>query len=323
MAYASGTKDSGVLNVMMKVLPTALIDQTHEFKLPKVVTVNRHNILCRLNQSVSFFQNLSGHLKLSKTLQAGCFSVMREHHQRIQYKYLGEYLAYALSPLQKLQALNSHYDYIANHLVNSGSLANVQQGITLWSQHYKEEVFSITLEMPELTYREGEWVLAFKANQTTIFMLTFTIMSARIIEKNHSEMAMVIGGVQGVVGCSEWIKLAAKANGDIFPSILLFTALQALALSLGLNTIFAVTAEKQISPAVRDQAERYLNTYDKFWESQGGLFVDGFYKFTPLPAEKPVSELSGTHSSRSKRKRALRKQLLDDMFKQCLAFFKP
>ena len=307
---------------MMKVLPTALIDQTYEFKLPKVVTVNRNNILCRLNQSFSFLQNLGGHLKLSKTLQAGCFSAMREHHQRIQYKYLGEYLAYALSPLQKLQALNSHYEYIANHLVNAGGLENVQQGITLWSQHYKQDVFSIVLEMPELTYREGEWVLAFKANQTTIFMLSFTIVPARIIEKNHSEMAMVIGGVQGVAGCSEWIKLAAKANGDIFPSILLFTALQALALSLGLNTIFAVTVEKQISPAVRDQAERYLNTYDKFWESQGGLLADGFYKFTPLPAEKPSNELSGTHSARSKRKRALRKQLLDIMLMRCSTWFK-
>lgn len=306
---------------MLKVWPFLTMDNFYEIQFPSLVKINHKNLLCRLRQLFLFISNIAGHLQLGSVLRNNCFKAMAHHHLRIQYKYLGEYLVCGFSAKQKLVSLTESYRYLMPLVSKKNALNGIQSGIVLWSQPYNNDEFSITLEIPELTYREGEWVLAFNANKTTIFTMSFTLLPAEIVEKGNPELAVLIGGVQGTAGCSDWIKLAAKANGDIFPSILLFTALQALALSWRVNTIFAVTAAKQISPVVRENAERYLNTYDKFWESQGGVLVNDFYKFSPLPAEKPASDLSGTHSARSKRKRALRKQLLESISAYCERLF--
>ncbi len=303
---------------MLKLLPSFTNNMNYAVKLPKLVKLTPKNLGCRIQQSLLLAINLPSHLHLGGKLQSHLFSGFVEHHSRIQYKYLGEYLVYQMSANQKLNSLIDNYDFFIDAGIKSNALMSLTQGISLWSHEYQDVMLSIHLTVPELTYREGEWVLSFMANHSTIFTMTFTIMAENVLNRAAGEeKVLFIGGTQGTAGCSDWIKLAAKAYGDIFPSIQLFTAVQALAMALGLNKIIAVTAAKQISPAVHEDSERYVNLYDKFWESQGGELVNGFYEFAPLPAEKAAEELSGKHAARSRRKRQMRKALLDTLIGNC------
>lgn len=282
---------------------------------PVWMRVTKGNLLCRLKQLAFFVLYFPGFLRLVRLLGLPCYKNMADKRVRTQYKHLGDYLIRGMPVINKLGILIHNYKFLSKILSANGSLLGDRGGVCLWAPQRQESQFEIALDVPELdmSFREGEVVLLFSMNSKLVYTLTFTVVPAELIDKRYSGDAILIGGIQGAVGSSELVKGASKAFGEIFPSVILLLAVQALAIAWRIERIFAVSVCNQIAPSVSNNPQRYLELYDHFWEAQGARKFGNYYEFFPLPAEKREEDLSTTHSRRTRRKRELKKQLLQEM----------
>jgi uncharacterized protein VirK/YbjX len=156
---------------------------------------------------------------------------------------------------------------------------------------------------------EGELSLLLKMDGEIFFTLSFTIVPGWIVKSKATEV-LLISRLQGVPGYSpEQTRLAIKTMHEVRPRALLLSALEGVAIALGIQEIVSVSAGKHIDYC-EDLDTIFRNSYDAFFSELGLVSSDeGFFTLTVPIEEKPLSLIKQGHKIRTRKKRAFRKQV--------------
>jgi uncharacterized protein VirK/YbjX len=215
------------------------------------------------------------------------------------------YLANSFGDREKYICFFHHYMFICQATLPQSFQKMILKEVCLFRFHSDAHAYAIILHSNRELDNEGEMILQFQSEGTSIYSLTFSIVPAEVFGGvTNDESAILISRMQGKAGKFEEMRLATKAMGEITPQMCLVAALQGVAGALGVRTVVGVAAANQLS-FDDSESEMFDRAYDRFFRSIGAAGPRrGFYFFeVPLP-EKPITP---GHRGRKQSKREFRK----------------
>lgn len=225
------------------------------------------------------------------------------------YKYVGQYLAAALTTRTRLAAIVHHYEHVARLAAISGG-GVWRRPFALWEHEDAQgRRHVVTLQPAELAPMEGECELVFSLEGKRLYTLTFVFVSAAIIGAVDQPL-LFVGGLQGAYFAREELRYAAKANGEIAAPTLLLLAAAALAEALGISRLAGPSTRTQASAAYVVDGRSSSLDYDELWLGLGGeATACDFFVVDLSRGEAEDAEITGGHRSRTRRRRRLRAAL--------------
>lgn len=227
---------------------------------------------------------------------------LRFKRRMIAIKYVGTYLARSFDCRCRGYCLINHYRFLNDHLTRECIGLIAESEVILWEEPFINDLLSIAMNFP-IYDTEGDLCLRFKINSIPIYYMTFTIIPGSelgISEKN----IIFITCVQGLKGKSDLIKKATKALDEVSPAVMLFTAVQAIATSLGMNSVAGITFREQIFLSSMERVDRFYTCYDCLWlKMMGKKINDIAFQMPAIPHSHPLCSVKKTHRCRTKFKR--------------------
>ena len=205
-----------------------------------------------------------------------------------------------------------HYKFLNDYL-HKDCITNIFNGqIVLWEKLIGNDLFSISLCYPRYDM-EGELSLAFNANYQELFIMSFAIIPGNVMHLSD-EPIIFVTEVKGTRRQFELIRYSTRVLNDITPPVILATAVQAIATTLGIKSIAGITAQEQMTAGGEQDIGRWVPTYDELWISMGGrkLNEQAFY-LAATPESKPITMVKISHRCRTKRKRQFKNDIYDDV----------
>jgi len=135
-----------------------------------------------------------------------------------------------------------------------------------------------------------------------IFHLSFSLL------RRADGCDLCIGGVQGVCGNLEQVRLLTKRLHGLRPPILLLHVAGALCAALGLEHLFAVRNHSHVYRRFtfnRERKNRIALDYDTLWSEAGGEVWRRNPKFVRMPLApqaKPLSEVASNKRAMNRRR---------------------
>lgn len=257
-------------------------------------------------KGLRIFLFLGGHSRLTKALKP--FSASGFIHAKINYIYLFKYLSYSLTTKSKLQILANHYEYFKNNFPYHALRTIFKDGLRCWSEVRESNLFEIRLISNTPYENEGSLSFTFTMNGETIYRLAFTFCPGREFGLLDDQIIYVTR-IQGVKGSLNDISQAAKFFNDNTPPTLLVSAMEGMALSLGIKNIVGISLQNQLSYLVSDKYS-FQKNYDEFWRTYESIKItDGDY-LLQLPLQyKGLSLIRSKHRNRAINKRKTRREI--------------
>jgi uncharacterized protein len=256
---------------------------------------------CRKGAALLF--DLPTFFRVLRTLNSNESRHLARRDPMFVFKYLGDYLARSFTRDQRARALVNHYAFLNDNLVG-GFLGRLSDApMMLWQQEVTGVAYRIYLEVPTSCHAEGDLALVFRADETNIFFLSFTIAPGRIAGLAAPHV-MYIARIQGKGGALDLIKNVTRNCHDVSPAATLLSAAQAVALALRIKDVIGISADDQLAVGGSSPSVLCPAVYDDFWRAMGASSISHqmFHLPVPLP-EKPLSLISSNHRSRTVRKR--------------------
>ena len=261
---------------------------------------------------VFFF--LRGHSRLTRALRP--FSVSGFITAKINYIYLFKYLSYSLSTKSKLRILANHYEYFKNNFPYHTLRPIFKDGLSCWSETRDSNVFEIRLISTTPYENEGSLSFVFNMNGETIYRVAFTFSPGRQLGL-LDEQVIYVTRIQGVKGSLEDISLASKFFSDNTPPTLLVSAMEGMALSLGIKNVVGISLQNQISYLVSDK-DSFQKNYDEFWRTYASIKISDSNYLLSLPLQhKGLELIKSKHRNRTIHKRKVR----NDISRKIYAYF--
>jgi uncharacterized protein VirK/YbjX len=150
------------------------------------------------------------------------------------------------------------------------------------------------------------------ADGEIIYTSSFVLVPGALL-KIDTNSALLVVRQQGSRGKFKAIAKATKDLMDLTPQFILFSALQGIAIALGIGYIGSVSGARHISNTDPD-SPLFRKAYDEFMVSQGavGSSEDMFRLQVPI-REKPVKYIKRDHRARALRKRRFRSHIVHDV----------
>jgi uncharacterized protein VirK/YbjX len=215
-------------------------------------------------------------------------------------RYLRDYLGYSLTHRQRRDVVVRQAERL-RRLERSFFVELERPRTPLWRLSGGQD-YAIWLSANRGHLLEGDFELAFRLDDVTIYTLCFSI-GPNLADSAAPGAVMLVGRVQGKRGRFDDIRRATKVLHDISPPALLMSAAEGVALALELPQICGVAGSEQLA-RLEPGPERF--DYDAFWESLSGRRLGGWYQFdAPFPHKLPL-ETAPHHRRRARRKRRFR-----------------
>jgi uncharacterized protein VirK/YbjX len=230
---------------------------------------------------------------------------------RFPLKWMGsDYLARGFTTLQQAECFMHHYHRLPG-LIPQDLLAQV-----LLSELQIDEIcegnnrFTIKLALSRPWDYEGELSLNLEVNGRFVFVLSFTIVPGWVVQSDSKE-AVLISRIQGVKGCYDDIQLATKVMGDVAPPAILFAALCGFADAFGFDAMAGINATMKPEWHLCDGEQEHIEqAYDGFFSELGAAKGSGDFFLSQLPPpEKPMALIKRGHKTRTRAKRALKREI--------------
>jgi uncharacterized protein VirK/YbjX len=243
----------------------------------------------------SLSSNIKKHKEIKETLSP--FIANKLMDPKTTLLYLRKYVSTALPVDKSREILLHHYTYLKRMLPFNNLQHLFSNGIVC----YTESNYKIILSGSEDREREGSLSLYFKDGDLTIAQLSFTITNGKTFNVADNNIA-VISRFQQISAHLENITEAKKFFGDIMPTLVLFTVLEAICVSLNIEKVLGINGKDQLS--WEPQYERsYSVNYDEFWMRNGGTATQyGYLMDCPFP-QKDLNEIKQSHRNRARKKR--------------------
>jgi uncharacterized protein VirK/YbjX len=224
------------------------------------------------------------------------------------YKYVEHYLSRNLTPESRRDILIFHNRFIVKYF-KPRTLSVIPPGFEILARPCDLGVLRVSVSAVDKIYhREGDFSLNKTLNGKKLATLDFSFAPGSIFGFEDKAI-LFIGRIQAAG--RDLTRAVSRCNGEILPTSTLLLGAQALAISIGIKRILAVTAENQVCN--NDDAQ-FKKSYDEFWESNGGFRTPGgFFELPEGPVDRWNPETSSSHRARARRKRALKNQLIEAM----------
>lgn len=275
--------------------------------------------------------HLPGQIRLAGLFSRHGLAELRQRYPALEYKYLRNYLALSFSHKTRQEILVHHYRYMADR-VDPGFFARIYDAPAHLAQIDCDGIpVSIQLSFPhsikdnglERHDQEGDLALLLCLPEGPFYKATFTFAPGRALGiPDHASLAY-IGCVQGLPGARETVKKVTAAMHRVHPSVLLISAVAAVASALDVHGIAGVAHSAQ---PCTDHGLHF--DYDELWSSLGGTprGKDVFFLPIPLP-EKSLEDYERKHRKRIMQKRAflqsVREQVQAALAEHLLATARP
>jgi len=249
---------------------------------------------------------LGGHSRLTRALKP--FSASGFISAKINYIYLFKYLSYSLGTKNKLQILANHYEYFKNNFPYHALRPIFKDGLRCWSEMRESNLFEIRLISNTPYENEGSLSFMFTMNGQAIYHLAFTFCPGRQFGL-LDEQIIYVTRIQGVKGSLDDISQASKFFSDNTPPTLLISAMEGMALSLGIKNIVGISLQNQLSYLVSDKYS-FQKNYDEFWRTYESIKItDGDYLIQMPLQYKGLSLIRSKHRNRTINKRKIRQEI--------------
>lgn len=253
--------------------------------------------------------NIKHVARLARLLRLGPFSEICQYNPRFAIKPFGHnYLARNLDARASLGCFIYHYRRMWSSFPERILKMIMHWDIPLFQTSEDGHRFSVDLGSSRPYDKEGELSLLLKVDSLIIFNLAFTIVPGWAIGSDVAE-TLLISRLQGERSNLQEVRLATKAMCNVRPRALLLAALQGVALALGVENIYAVSAKEQSSNCGgRDLS--FQNSYDEFF-TELGLKKDstGFFSGHVPIAEKPLELVDPNNRRTARKKQAFKAQI--------------
>jgi uncharacterized protein VirK/YbjX len=237
-------------------------------------------------------------------------------------KPLRSYLRRGLSPLQRAQAMHSHFSWLTERLPKSAIESLYQDRGLILSEGLPGAApgasrLRIVLTRAGGWGREGELALHLEHEETRLMTLAFSVVERHLVfGGNSSSHVLLVGVIQGRRGADSVVHAVSHDAERLRPHVLLVTALQGLAHGLGVDSLYGISASAHVYAGYRSRARRVGIDYDALWSEVGGTKAGSHYWALPAqPRLRHESEVPSKKRSQHRRRNALREAL----FAQCEA----
>ena len=249
---------------------------------------------------------MPGHIRLNKALKP--FSSLGFIANRTYYIYLSKYLSCSLSTENRLEILTNHYKYFKNNFPYHALRLIFRDGLKCWSEIRDSNVYEIRLISAFPYETEGPLSLVFNVNGDTIYTVSFTFSQGRYFGLIDDQI-LYVSRIQGAKESLDVIAKSSRVFNDNAPTVLLISALEGVALSLGIKTIVGVSLQNQIGYAVVGQ-NGFQKNYDEFWKTHESTKISSGDFLLPLPLQhKGLALIKSKHRSRTINKRKIRQEI--------------
>ncbi len=274
----------------------------------------------RARDVATMIANPTTQIKVTKTLWKPEVRPVVDADPLMPFKYLSEYLKTGLTRQERAAILVRHYRLLRENVDEHFFQQIVEGGMELWREQLAGSSYSMFLTFPRETHHEGDLALIFRADDTNLYTVSFTLGPGSVAGIDATNV-MYIARVQGKGGAFDQIRKATKDCHDIAPSSLMLSAAEGIALELKLERIIGISANTQLS-AARSEPRGLVAAYDDFWTALGATkLTSDMYQMTVPLTEKSILATKRCHRSRVKRKRAFKARVREQVrlgFRKCM-----
>jgi uncharacterized protein len=251
--------------------------------------------------------NVGQHHRMLRLTRGPQAKSVLESYLRVVYRYTFPYLATNFSQKERVELLQSHYEFISKKLSGDFFTRVLDGSLVVWEQHIEGHHLSVLLAGP-CPHREGDLTLVFRMDGVSIYKLAFSILNAALLGLPGGR-AMYVGQVQGYPGQFAAIRTATHACHDVAPPDMLMHALFGLAGTLDIHMVAGVGLENCLSFQRLLQRETCFN-YAEFWGRYMAQRSERGHHMVTLPlAEKPLEQVKANHRRRTFLKREFKRQV--------------
>jgi len=218
--------------------------------------------------------------------------------------YILPYLSKSFGISLKQSILIDHYTFLKKKF----SVTQLYQlfngnGLEVYSEINGDDRYNVVLK-PVTSHLEfeGSMSLLFKQNNITLYSLSFTFIRGAVFDIDDPYIIYVTA-LQGAKNEYERIRTSTKHFKENSLPVILFKALEAIALSLNIQKCLGISAHNHVSLKNNEQFERFYNNYDAFWINNGGELINGDYLLSLPLAQKPIEQIQQSHRNRTVKKR--------------------
>jgi uncharacterized protein VirK/YbjX len=218
------------------------------------------------------------------------------------------YLAQSLSAEAALACYLHHYRFLLDSLSLDSFAKLTSADVTLW----RHGAYLITVKMEHVIPNEGELTLHFKEGGAPLYGLSFSFVPGQVFGRAEPS-SILIGRMQGRAGEVARIAEATRACGEITPQACLYRALAGIAMANSLGHMLGVSAANHVCYE-EARAGVFEQAYDAFYASlKAEPQIPGFVDLPIQPGRRPLSEVVGCHRRRTRRKRAAKLRLSEQV----------
>ncbi|WP_457128799.1 DUF535 family protein [Mucilaginibacter sp. HD30] len=230
--------------------------------------------------------------------------------------FLDPYISRPFDSRQRNQVLICHYTFLSRTIPTVHLRQLFLYGLECVKLSIEDCEFSIVLQKNIISEYEGPLSLCLKVNNDLISTMSFSFLPGELMGC-RSGVLLYIAHLQR--------SPTLKANNDRFldlfnkihPSAILLKAIEAVAVSLDIDTLLAVGAANQLSNSPGLDQKAFANTYDEFWQARGAARFHDDYLFTLPLKEIPILDIKQKHRNKTVRRR----DLLSEVYEICYANF--
>jgi uncharacterized protein VirK/YbjX len=253
------------------------------------------------------------HARLASAMRNSQRQGVYLHRDSSFWKYLDLYLARGLSVRARAGIIEHHYRFLDGRLAQGVTRSAWINGAPFWSNAAESgRRYTLTAGQAVRAPREGEGEIAMLVNGAALMTLTFTIAPGAPFGLPDAHV-LAVGGMQGVPGKREDIRIAAKDHGEVAPAAMLLLAAKALAEEFAIDHVIGVSDAAHI-----EQGRLGLTlkiSYDRLWSEAGAAALpNGMFLLNVTEREaRSLAHLSSAHRARARRKGALKARLHEAM----------
>jgi uncharacterized protein VirK/YbjX len=264
----------------------------------------------------SILNNLRGQIELFHIFSLPAFKSLVLHEPIFSFRHLSrDFLFRGLSASERTASILHHYRFLFSRLSKRSFCQFGPWEIPVIEHQKSGRNFAVTLGLPSQSdLWEGEGVLQLLVEEAPVYQLGFTIVPGWVMHSEQRDVVFV-QRLQGVKGCFGQVSAATRAFNDVAPPLLLVTVLQGIAAAWGIREMACVSAKSQAASKFNSDERSsalFKEAYDDFFLQLGATRVSADFFSLSFPiGEKPIELIGNGHKARTRRKRALRREIAD------------
>ena len=210
-----------------------------------------------------------------------------------------------------------HYTAAARLLSDTALVESHTGGLELVAVATTSGKVTVELTGQDGLHREAEWRLVLYLDKRPVIEMGLAILDRSLLSVRGAGEVLLIGALKSVPTGAQGLedaRILTNAMEGMRPKTLLLLVAQALARSLDLSDLFAVSNAGHVFATDPSLRRRISADYDGFWTESGGLRTEPtMFAMPTTKAQREISEYKPNTRARVRRRWLLEDQLAEQI----------